>query len=253
MSDTMLTESESNGAGSKITKGTLYLIPASLGGDNLDLQIPSGNNTVINKLDEFIVENERTARRFLRKSGFKGDFDLVTFKILDEHTPVNTIPELLVSVDSGKSIGLLSEAGYPCIADPGNNLVLCAHQKEIKVVPLVGPSSILMALVSSGFNGQSFVFHGYLPREKGPLVKSLKKIESDAIRNNQTQIFMETPYRNNSLLNEILTTCAEETLLCIASNITCDDEFIKTMNIRAWKKNMPDLHKKPGIFLIFRH
>jgi len=252
MSDSKLSKSESNGVELKKVKGTLYLIPASLGGDNLDYQIPSGNITLINQLDEFIVEDVRTARRFLRKLGFKGDFELVNFHTLNEHTTEN-ISGFLSCTESGKSIGLLSEAGYPCIADPGNNLVLCAHQKGIKVVPLVGPSSILMALVSSGFNGQSFVFHGYLPREKGPLIKSLKKIESDAIRFSQTQIFMETPYRNNSLLNDILNHCAEETLLCIASNITCEDECIKTMNIRAWKKNKPDLNKKPGIFLISRH
>ena len=252
MYDDMPIESKRNTESIIKPKGNLYLIPASLGGDNLDFQIPSGNSKLINQLDEFIVENDRTARRFLRKSGFSGTFDSVTFHTLDEHTPATIIPDFLKSAEVGKSIGLLSEAGYPCIADPGQNIVMYAHQKGIKVVPLVGPSSILMALAASGFNGQSFVFHGYLPREKGLLVKSLKNIELNAIRNFQTQIFMETPYRNNSLITDILATCADDTLLCVACNLTSIDESIKTMNIREWKKNRPDLHKKPGIFLIYR-
>jgi 16S rRNA (cytidine1402-2'-O)-methyltransferase len=232
--------------------GCLYLIPASLGGEVLDFQIPPGNTRIINQLDEFIVENERTARRFLKKAGFDGNFDLVTFHILDKHTPDHIVPVFLKNALIGKSIGLLSEAGYPCIADPGQKVVKFAHSKGIKVIPLVGPSSILMALVSSGFNGQNFVFHGYLPIEKKDRIRAIKTIESDALKKNQTQIFMETPYRNNALLGDILTNCSDNTQLCIASNITCEDEYIKTMSIAQWKKNTPDLHKKPGIFLIYR-
>jgi 16S rRNA (cytidine1402-2'-O)-methyltransferase len=232
--------------------GCLYLIPSSLGGDDLNIQIPPGNTKIINQLNEFIVENERTARRFLKKAGYDGNFDLVTFHTLDKHTPDHIVPDFLKNALTGKSIGLLSEAGYPCIADPGQKVVKSAHNLGIKVIPLVGPSSILMALVSSGFNGQNFVFHGYLPIEKKDRIRAIKAIESDAIKKCQTQIFMETPYRNNALLLDIITNCSDNTQLCIASNITCEDEYIKTMSIAQWGKNMPDLHKKPGIFLIYR-
>jgi 16S rRNA (cytidine1402-2'-O)-methyltransferase len=233
-------------------KGNLYLIPAALSTGDLDFQIPAANRSLINDLDEYIVENVRTARRFLKQSGFRSNFDHVKFHVLDKFTPDHIVPDFLNNALTGKSIGLLSEAGYPCIADPGQKVVRIAHHKGIRVIPLVGPSSILMALISSGFNGQNFVFHGYLPIEKKERVRTIKAIENEAVRKDQTQIFMETPFRNNAMLDDILATCSDNTQLCIACNITGDDEFIKTLSISQWKKNKPDLNKKPGIFLIYR-
>jgi 16S rRNA (cytidine1402-2'-O)-methyltransferase len=231
--------------------GAIYLIPASLGPGDLAFQIPAANTQILNQIDTFIVENVRTARRFLRAAGFTANFDDVVFHILDKDTPDYQIPGFLQTALEGKSIGLLSEAGCPCIADPGQKVVRRAHEKNIRVVPLVGPSSILMALISSGFNGQNFVFHGYLPIERKDRIKALKNIELDAARKQQTQIFMETPYRNNAILADVLENCSPNTLLCVACNITSADEFIRTMKISDWKKNTPDLNKKPSVFLIY--
>lgn len=232
--------------------GKLYLIPASLGAEDINQEIPSANSLIVSTLNEFIVENVRTARRFLRKAGFTRNFDEVKFHILDKHTPDHILPEFLKNITDNNPIGLLSEAGYPCIADPGQKIVRKAHEQNIRVIPLVGPSSILMALVSSGFNGQSFVFHGYLPIDKKERVHTIKLIEREALRKGQTQIFMETPFRNNALLADILQNCSNQTLLCVASNITCNNEYIQTMNIAQWKKNTPDLHKMPSVFLLYK-
>jgi 16S rRNA (cytidine1402-2'-O)-methyltransferase len=177
------------------SKGKLYLIPSSLGNSKLNSIIPEYNSKIINRLDEFIVENIRTARRFLKKTGFKKSFDNITFYILDKHSDQTEILSYLNSIDKGKDIGLLSEAGTPCIADPGAEIVRMAHQKNIRVIPLVGPSSIFLALMASGFNGQNFVFHGYLPVKKYLKINKIKTLEKDAQQKNQTQIFIETPYR----------------------------------------------------------
>jgi 16S rRNA (cytidine1402-2'-O)-methyltransferase len=233
------------------SKGKLYLIPSSLGNSRLNSIIPEYNSIIINRLDEFIVENIRTARRFLKKTGFKKSFDNITFHILNKHSDQTEILSYLNSTDKGKDIGLLSEAGTPCIADPGAEIVRMAHQKNIRVIPLVGPSSIFLALMASGFNGQNFVFHGYLPIKKYLKINKIKTLEKDAQQKDQAQIFIETPYRNKQLLDSIIETCNKETLLCIACNITLENEFIITKTIAEWSKNLPDIHKRPTVFLLY--
>lgn len=229
----------------------LYLIPSTIGSDKVNYTMPQETLQVIHGLDEFIVENLRAARRFLRKAGYSRQFNYTKFNILNEHTSESTLPSFLESTSAGKSIGLLSEAGCPCIADPGAKIVAIAHQTGIKVKPLTGPSSIFLALMASGFNGQNFVFHGYLPIDNKARRKSLKDLEKQAKQNNQTQVFMETPYRNNRLLQNILESLSASTLLCIASEITTDNEFIETRSIGLWKNQVPDLHKKNTVFLIY--
>lgn len=232
--------------------GKLYLIPASLGGDDISAIWPQGHLEVVSGINEFIVENVRTARRFLRMAGYTVNFDEVTFHLLNKHTRPDEISGFLSNVIHGKDLGLLSEAGSPCIADPGQVIVAMAHQYGIRVVPLVGPSSILLALMASGFNGQQFAFHGYLPLEKTERLKKIKFLESTAFKDCQTQIFMETPFRNNQLMNDLTSTLKESTLLCVACDLTLSTEFIKTQSIAQWKKEMPDLHKRTSIFLLYQ-
>ncbi len=233
-------------------KGTLYLIPVGLGADDLSQSLPSANTALVNTLQEFIVENARTARRSLRAMGYTGNFDDAVFHILDKQTPPENIPSFLTNALKGINIGLLSEAGSPCIADPGQLVVKYAHENQVRVAPLVGPSSILLALIASGFNGQSFAFHGYLPIEKKDRVQRIRELENEVYRRNQTQIFMETPYRNNALVEDIISSCKSSTLLCIASALTTKDEFIKTLPAGSWKKQLPQLHKKPTVFLLYK-
>ncbi len=231
-------------------RGTLYLIPSTIGNDNVNHTLPQKTLEVVNKLDEFIVEDIRTARRFIIKAGYTGKIDNIKFNILNKHTREDTMPDLLESARAGKSIGIIPEAGCPCIADPGAKIVALAHQAEIKVRPLTGPSSILLALIASGFNGQNFVFHGYLPIDKKQQQKKLKDIEKKSEQLNQTQIFMETPYRNNKLIENMLASLSPSTMLSIASEITTNEEYIETKSIEKWKKQVPDLHKKNTVFLI---
>ncbi len=230
--------------------GTLYLIPVGLGNDDFRRTIPAHNSLIINNLNDFIVEDIRSSRRNLRKMEFTGDFDACNFYELNQHTHENEIPNFLNGLLLGKNVGLMSEAGNPCIADPGNKVVLLAHLKGIRIVPLVGPSSILLALISSGMNGQSFTFHGYLPIEKKDRQQKIREMLKTIAHTSQTQIFMETPYRNNALLTDILAECNDQVLLCIASELTTESESITTEPIGWWKKNTPDLHKKPSVFLL---
>ncbi len=231
-------------------QGALFLIPVPFSEDEFtDYVYPLLEKTV-NTLAKFIVEDLKTARRALRKIGYKGDMDKTIFHVLNEHTEIRGIEKFLSSAEKGKNIGLMSEAGMPCIADPGSEIVRLAHKKNIKVVPLYGQSSIFLALASSGLNGQNFCFHGYLPKEQANRKKKLKEIEK-AIP--QTQLFIETPYRNNHLLEDILSTCHSETLLCIAVNVTGAAEKIITRSISEWKKSeLPDLNKQPAVFLLGR-
>lgn len=230
--------------------GTLYLIPATLGDSDIDYSIPSYNKGIINSTDIYIVENERTARRFLLKAGIRKPIDELTFLLLNKHVPVEEYSRYINFLQQGKNVGLISEAGCPAIADPGAEIVEMAHQKNIRVIPLVGPSSILLALMASGMNGQRFVFHGYLPIDKAKRIGQIKTIEKDAARNRQTQIFMETPYRNQSLFEDILRTCRDNTLLCIAADLTLKSEYIKTKTIGEWKKSPPGINKRPVVFLM---
>ncbi len=230
--------------------GTLYLIPTSLGSEDLGLFWPSKNTDFINSLNAFIVENIRTARRFLKTVGYSKSFDDVRFFLLNKHSNPLDVETFLQLCLEGTNTGLLSEAGCPCIADPGQVVVKKAHESGIRVMPLVGPSSIILALMGSGFNGQNFSFVGYLPIDKAERVKKIKLLESNATSNNQTQVFMETPFRNNQLIEALVNNLNPETKLCVACDITLPSQFIKTLSVTQWKKQMPDLNKRPSIFLL---
>ena len=236
---------------SKTTKGTLYLIPSSLGSEQIDTIWPPAHTQLLNRLQVYIVENLRTARRFMRTAGFTGHFDDLTFYELNKRTRQEETGGFLKSALEGKDIGLLSEAGCPCIADPGQLVVQLAHQLGIRVMPLTGPSSILLGLMASGFNGQRFTFHGYLPINGPERAKALRELEKQAYQQDQTQIFMETPFRNDQMLEAILSHCRNDTMLCIACDLTKNEEYIRTRSIAAWKKEKPALHKRTSIFLIY--
>ncbi|MGB1247343.1 MAG: SAM-dependent methyltransferase [Chitinophagales bacterium] len=230
---------------------TLYLIPCTLG-DNTDSIAPYVRD-ICQTLDCFVVENLRSARRYLRKIGFDKNFDEeVRFYELDKHKL--NIEELFDFLQSNffnqKNIGLLSEAGNPCIADPGALVVELTHQLKINVKPLVGPSSILLALIASGFNGQEFSFHGYLPIDADKRSKKIKQLESEAKKRGSTQIFMETPYRNNKLIASLIKILRPDTMLSIAVDLTLDTEYIATKKIATWQKEKIDIHKRPAIFVI---
>ncbi len=233
-------------------QGTLYLIPTTLGetAETADV-LPMKINAVINLIDEYIVENEKSARQYLKKMGIKKPLQEIILHPLNQHTVAQEISGYLDNIANGKNIGIISEAGCPGIADPGAEVVALAHERNVPVVPLVGPSSILLALMASGFNGQSFTFHGYLPKERHERIKKLKELEKAAQRK-QTQLFIETPYRNMHLLEDLVNSCNGNTRLCIACDITLPTEFIKTKRMAEWKKQLPDIHKKPTIFLIYR-
>jgi 16S rRNA (cytidine1402-2'-O)-methyltransferase len=227
----------------------LFLIPATIGNSDVADVLPANFSQHLNTLKIFIVEELRTARRFLRSAGYTQNFDDVKFFILNEHTNICEIENYLDAISEG-SIGLLSEAGVPCVADPGSEIVALAHRKNISVVPLVGPSSVLLALMASGLNGQNFCFNGYLPVEKSAREKKLKELEQQAIRQNQTQIFIETPYRNNHLFESILTVCNPTTRIGIAANITQSNAIHQTKTVAEWRKKTIDLHKQNAVFLI---
>ena len=233
-------------------KGNLYLIPATIGEGAVDKVIPSYNQSIINKIDIYIVEEVRTARRFLKKAGIIKPIDELTFYVLNEHSKYHEISYYLDDIKVGKHIGLLSEAGVPCIADPGAAIVKIAQSNNINVIPLVGPSSIFMALMASGFNGQQFAFLGYLPVDKKFRVDKLKEIEKNIYQKNETQLFIETPYRNNQMIESILSTCRNETMLCIATDVSMDSEYIKTKSIAQWKKSIPDINKRATVFLLYK-
>lgn len=231
---------------------SLYLIPVTLGETEIPKVLPSYNREIIVSIRHFIVENVRTARRFLKQADPETDIDSLTFYTLNKRTSVAELSGFLKPVEDGYSVGIISEAGCPAVADPGADVVAIAQKKNIPVVPLVGPSSILLALMASGFNGQSFAFHGYLPINAGERIKTLKTLEQRIYSENQTQLFIETPYRNGKLLEDILKTCKPTTRLCIAADITLSSEFIKTKSVGEWKKQVPELSKRPCIFAIYR-
>lgn len=230
--------------------GTLYFIPVTLGDDNISNVLPPDVVSITQQLDEFIVENEKTARHFLSTIKHTKPIREIVLKTLNEHTTDKELPVLLNALMSGKNVGLMSEAGCPGIADPGAKLAALAHQKGIRVAPLVGPSSILLSLMASGLNGQRFTFLGYIAADKNSRITQLKEIEKRS-RLQETQIFIETPYRNQHMLEDILANCNAETRLCIACNISLADEYIVTKRIKEWKQNpLPDLHKRPTVFLL---
>ncbi|MCF6297209.1 MAG: SAM-dependent methyltransferase [Flavobacteriaceae bacterium] len=232
--------------------GNLYLIPTTLG-DNEPLEVlPILVKKIVEKIDYFIVENEKSARRFIKKITPQKLQPSLKIFILDKFTSDLESKAYLDSCLKGHDVGLLSEAGVPAIADPGASIVMLAHQKNVKVIPLVGPSSITMAMMSSGLNGQNFAFNGYLPIDKSERKKTIKELEKISKLKNQSQIFIETPYRNNKLFSDLNNTLTPSTYLCIAVDISLSTEFIKTLSINDWKRQKVDLHKRPCIFIIHK-
>ena len=231
--------------------GTLYLIPVTLGDDNIAQVLPANVVAIAQQLDTFVVETEKSARHFLSTIKTAKPVRELTMHLLNEHTEDKALPDLLKPLLAGKDVGLMSDAGCPGVADPGARLVALAHQKGVRVVPLVGPSSILLGLMASGLNGQQFAFLGYLPVDKAQRAQKLKEIEKRAQTHNETQIFIETPYRNMHMLEALLSSCNANTRLCIASQVSLLDEMIVTKTISGWKQStLPDLHKKPTVFLL---
>lgn len=231
--------------------GTLYLIPVPLADEAAAKSFTPYLTNTVNEINEYIVENEKTARKFLKEAGLKTPQSELIIHDYSKHNRDNSTADFFKGLQAGKNVGLMSEAGCPGIADPGAGIVEKAHRMGIKVIPLVGPSSILLALMASGFNGQSFTFHGYLPIDKIDRSKRIKELENLSERNDQTQIFIETPFRNNPLLEEILKTAHPKTRLCIACDLTSANEFVQTKTIAEWQKKVPELHKRPTIFLIY--
>ena len=230
----------------------LYLIPSLLGDTPVYKVLPAYNRNVVLAIRHFIVEDVRTARRFLKAVDRSIDIDSLTFSTLNVHTRPEEIADMLAPLEAGESMGVISEAGCPAVADPGADVVAIAQRKGLKVVPLVGPSSIILSVMASGFNGQSFAFNGYLPIEQGDRIKRLRQLEQRAYSEGQTQIFIETPYRNNKMLQDIISSCRPDTRVCIASNLTCADEYAVTKSVQAWKKECKELPKVPCIFLIYK-
>lgn len=228
----------------------LYLIPTTLGNTTIERVLPPELTPIISSISVFIVENIRTARRFLKKVNPTIVIDNLTFFELNQHTDKKEISRFLEPIQNGQDIGIISEAGCPGVADPGADVVKIAHIRNIQVIPLVGPSSILMALMASGMSGQNFAFNGYLPIKNPEKALQIKFLEKRMQTEGQTQLFIEAPYRNVQLLNDLLQNCDPLTMLCIAVDITLDTEFILSKPISYWKTNIPDIQKRPAIFMI---
>ena len=232
------------------TKGKLYLIPTRLG-DNPPLEVlPLSIKKIIEQLDDYIVENEKTARRFIKRVVPNKPQPSLKLKVLNKYTQESELQSFLNPCLGGVPMGIISEAGCPAIADPGADIVSIAHELNIKVVPLVGPSSILLALMSSGMNGQSFAFNGYLPIDKQERKQQIKTLERRSLELNQAQLFIETPYRNNQMLADLATTLHPNTKVCVACDLTLPTEFIKTKTAKSWKSNTEDFHKRPAMFIL---
>jgi 16S rRNA (cytidine1402-2'-O)-methyltransferase len=230
--------------------GTLYLVPSLLG-DTAPLEtLPAASLAVLRRLDHLVVETPKQARRYLKAAGIALAGQAPAIEVLDEHTPDTRLPELLAPALTGRDMGVVSDAGCPAIADPGARLVRLAHEHGIRVAPLVGPSSILLALMASGMNGQRFVFHGYLPAETKRRDEALRALERDARRLDQAQIAIEAPYRNNRLLQAILATCEADSLLCLATDLTLTSESIVTRSIAQWRCGCPDIDRRPTVFVL---
>lgn len=230
--------------------GKLYLIPTTLG-DTAPLEVlPVSVKKIVELTDEFIVENEKSARKFIKRITPKKSQPGLKLHLLNKYTEASELPAFLESCLNGKTVGLLSEAGVPAIADPGAEVVKLAHQQGIQVVPLVGPSSIIMAMMGSGMNGQNFAFNGYLPIDQKERRNEIKRLERLSADQGQSQIFIETPYRNNKMLEELCSTLMGDTRLCVACDITLPSELILTKTVSSWKNKFPDLHKRPAIFII---
>ena len=230
--------------------GNLYLIPTTLGESGTSHVIPTDVSAIVKNIKYFIVENIRTARRYLRKLDPQINIDDLHFSELNQHTDSQIIDGYLNPISAGFDVGIISEAGCPGVADPGAEVVKYAHIRQIRVIPLVGPSSILLSLMGSGMNGQNFAFIGYIPVKHEERTKAIKDIERKSAMENQTQIFIEAPYRNSPLINDLIKTLGDQTRLCVACDLTLETEFIKTKTIIQWRKEIPDLNKRPAIFLV---
>lgn len=232
-------------------QGKLYLVPTSLGQLDYQWVLPNQVTQKIHQLSYFVVENEKTARQFLASIQHPIPIRQLNFTVLDEHTPKSALEDMLTPLLSGFDVGVISEAGCPAIADPGADLVQLAQMKSIACVPLVGPSSIILSLMASGLNGQQFAFHGYLPAEKSQRIDKIIALESESKQKKQTQIFIETPYRNQYLFQDLISNCRDNTMICVAKNISLSDEWIVTKWVRDWRRtDMPELQKQPSIFLM---
>lgn len=231
-------------------KGKLYLIPSPLGDNDPAEVIPGPVLEQVCRLDRFVVEELRTARRYLSRAGLKGHIEELEFTVLNEHTSPAEVDAMEALFDDGKDVGLITEAGLPAVADPGSSLVALCHRKGIEVVPFTGPSSLMLALMASGLNGQSFTFRGYLPAKSDERKNAIRSVEKQSSQNRQTQIFIETPYRNDSLMADLLQICSDSTRICIAANITMPDAFIRTRSVAEWKKEGITIGKRPCVFLM---
>lgn len=232
--------------------GTLYLIPSFLGESDPSRSFPDYNTNIINSIKYFVVEDLRTARRFLKKVNKNINIDELHFEILNKSTKPRELSTLIEPLLKGESCGIISEAGCPGIADPGADLVHIAHNHNVQVVPLIGPSSILLSLMASGFNGQSFAFVGYIPVKPIERKKRILQLEKRMYAENQTQLFIEAPYRNNPLLKDLIATLGPNTRICVACDVTTSDELILSKKVSEWKGKLPDLHKRPAMFLIYK-
>lgn len=230
------------------SKGKLYLIPTIIA-DGTNSTIPPATIDVLKTINHFLAEDIRTARRYLSGLQIYPSIEQLHFSTLDKDTKEPALTEMFSPISSGNNVGILSESGCPGIADPGAMAVNFAHRNDISVIPLVGPSSILLALMASGFNGQQFAFHGYLPIDSKEISQKIKALEKESAAKNQTQIFIETPYRNNQILKHLVSSLSQTTQLCIALNLTGESEFVKTLTIKDWKVSLPSLPKEPAVFL----
>jgi 16S rRNA (cytidine1402-2'-O)-methyltransferase len=229
--------------------GTLYLIPTLLGPEGLSASLPPATLDTVRALDTFVAENAKSARQFLKQVGMPVPLAQLRIEELNQHTHPERIDRLLVPLRAGKSAGMLSEAGCPGVADPGAELVAAAHREGMHVAPLVGPSSLLLALMASGLNGQQFCFHGYLPVERAKREQTIRQLEADSVVRHVTQLFIEAPYRNNQLLSALLATLHPDTRLSLATDLTQPTETIGTKRVREWRKETPDLNRRPTVFL----
>ncbi|MBR6882295.1 MAG: SAM-dependent methyltransferase [Bacteroidales bacterium] len=233
-----------------MNKGKLYLIPSPLGDNDPAEVIPAPVLNVLQTLDCFVVEEVRTARRYLSRAGLKGHIEGLEFHELNEHTPASEVAPLARLFDNGRSVGLISEAGLPAVADPGAALVALCHREGIEVVPLVGPSSLMLALMASGLNGQSFAFVGYIPAKTEERRAAIRRLEKRSAAERQTQILIETPYRNDALFADLVATCSGKTLLTVAANLTQPDAYVRTCSVAHWKEHPVSIGKRPCVFLI---
>lgn len=235
-----------------MTKGRLILFPVPIGAEEIGMSLPATNQELLASCHTFIVEELRTARRFLKKAGYPFPIDDAQFFELNEHTTHEEIGGYLDAIERGENIGLLSEAGLPCVADPGAMITRVAQRRGIEVVPLVGPSSLMLALMASGFNGQSFAFNGYLPVDKSKRAAAIRHLEERLHREHQTQLFIEAPYRNNQMLEALASTLSPQTMVCVACDLTMPTQYIRTLSAAKWQKEREklNLHKRNTVFLI---